>query len=122
MTEKAWNDSYAGRTCNTDTSMGTLKPGATYIYERVDNKVYAREMGGDPAARVLMGYEYDPVTGHNIDYDRRTPDGRPLHDHLMEDKLWGEIRREARVNPTLQDALDRAIMIYKLTKTKWATN
>jgi hypothetical protein len=35
----------------------------------------------------------------------------------MEDKLWGEIRRAARTNPTLQDALERAIMIYKLTKT-----
>jgi hypothetical protein len=88
--------------------MGSLKPGATYIYERNGNEVYAREFGADPA---------DPVTGHKIDYDKRTSDGRPLHDHLMEDKLWGEIRRAARTNPTLQDALERAIMIYKLTKT-----
>jgi hypothetical protein len=36
----------------------------------------------------------------------------------LEDKLWGEIRREARTNPTLQKALDRAIMIYKLSKDK----
>ena len=35
----------------------------------------------------------------------------------MEAKLWGEIRRQAKTNPTLQDALDRAIMIYHLTKT-----
>jgi hypothetical protein len=34
----------------------------------------------------------------------------------MEDKLWGEIRRKARTNPTLQDALERAIMIYQLSK------
>lgn len=97
--------------------MGTLKPGATYIYERNDNEVYAREFGADPADRVLVGYEYDPVTGHKIDHDHRTWDGRPLHEHLKEDKLWGEIRRAARTNPTLQDALERAIMIYKLTKT-----
>jgi hypothetical protein len=32
------------------------------------------------------------------------------------------MRRAARTNPTLQDALERAIMIYKLTKTKWVTN
>jgi hypothetical protein len=51
--------------------MGTLKPGATYIY----------------------------------------------HDHMRQDKLWGDIRRTARTNPTLQDALDRAIMIYNLSKT-----
>jgi hypothetical protein len=35
---------------------------------------------------------------------------------MMEDKLWGEIRRAAETNPTLQDALDHAIMLYKLTK------
>jgi hypothetical protein len=34
----------------------------------------------------------------------------------MEDKLWGEIRREARTNPTLQEALDRVKVTYYLTK------
>ena len=96
--------------------MGTLKPGATYIYERANGVVYARESGTDPSTRVEVGYGYDPITGHRIDYDSRTSDGRPLHDHIMEDKLWGEIRREARTNPTLQDALERAIMIYQLSK------
>ena len=97
--------------------MGSLKPDATYIYERNGNEVYAREVGADPSTRQLMGYAYDPVTGHHVDYDKRTSDGRPLFDHLQEDKMWGEIRRAARTNPTLQDALERAIMIYKLTKT-----
>jgi hypothetical protein len=50
-------------------------------------------------------------------YDYRTSDGRPLHDHLMDSKLWSEIRRAAQTNPTLQDALERAIMIYQLSKT-----
>ena len=95
--------------------MGTLKPGVTYTYERVGNEVYAREFGA--IERTLIGYYYDPVTGHKINYDSRTSDGRPLHDHIMEDKLWGEIRRAARTNPTLQDALERAIMIYRLSKT-----
>ena len=101
--------------------MGTLKPGATYIYERADGVVYAREFGADPSTRKVVGYEngreYDPINGHRIDYDSRTSDGRPLRDHMLEDKLWGEIRREARTNPTLQDALERAIMIYQLSKT-----
>jgi len=100
-----------------DISMGKLKPDATYIYERVGNEVYAREFGADPADRTLVGYDYDPITGHQIDYDSRTSDGRPLHNHIMENKLWGEIRRAARTNPTLQDALEHAIMIYQLTKT-----
>ena len=97
--------------------MGQLKPGATYIYERANGVVYAREFGADPNTRFEVGYEYDPITGHRIDHDSRTSDGRPLFEHIQENKLWGEIRREARNNPTLQDALDRAIMIYKLTKT-----
>jgi len=88
--------------------MGNLKPGATYVYERNDGTVYAREIGADPSTRKEIGYTYDP----------RTEDGRPLHDHIMDSKLWGEIRREAKTNPTLQKALDRAIMIYKLSKDK----
>ena len=98
------------------TSMGTLKPDATYIYERVGNEVYAREVGADPSTRQLIGYGYDPVTGHHVDYDKRTADGRPLHDHLMESKRWADIHRLARTNPALQDALERVIMIYKLIK------
>ena len=99
--------------------MGNLKPGATYIYERVGNEIYAREFGADPADRKLIGYEYyDPITGNKIKYDARTPDGRPLTEHIMDSKTWGEIRRAAQTNPTLQDALDRVIMIYKLIKTE----
>ena len=101
---------------NMATSMGTLKPGAAYIYERVDNKVYAREAGADPSTRQPVGWDYDPVSGHQVDYDKRTSDGRPLFDHLQEDKMWGEIRRLAKTNPTLQDAVERVIMIYKLIK------
>ena len=101
--------------------MGSLKPDATYIYERADGIVYAREFGADPSTRQVVGYEsgteYDPVTGHKIDYDSRTADGRPLREHILENKMWGEIRRAAPTNPALQDAPERVIMIYKLTKT-----
>lgn len=83
--------------------MGQLKPGATYIYERVDDTVFRRESGS--IEREVVGY------------DHRTPDGRPLHEHIMDAKLWGEIRRAASSNPTLQDALDRVIMIYNLSRT-----
>jgi len=49
--------------------------------------------------------------------DPRTSDGRPLLDHIMEDRMWGEIRRMAKNNLTLQEALERVIMIYQLIKT-----
>jgi hypothetical protein len=37
-----------------------------------------------------------------------------LHEHLIEDKLWGDIRRTAKTNTTLQAELDRVIMLYHL--------
>ena len=76
--------------------MGSLKPDATYIYERVGDVVYARESGSTTRREIGRDYE--------------------LHERMMEDKLWGEIRRAAPANPALQKALDRAIMIYRLSK------
>jgi hypothetical protein len=35
---------------------------------------------------------------------------------IREDRLWGEIRRAAKTNSTLQSALDECIIIYKLSK------
>jgi hypothetical protein len=49
-------------------------------------------------------------------FDSRTSDGRPLIEHVKEDKLWGEIRRAAKSNPALQTELDRVIMLYHLSK------
>ena len=83
--------------------MGQLKSGATYIYERVGDTVFRRESG--TTDREVVGY------------DARTNDGRPLVDHIREEKLWGQIKHAARTNPALQDALERAIMIYQLSKT-----
>jgi hypothetical protein len=86
--------------------MGKLKSGVQYIYEKADGVTYSREAGADPSTRKEIGWVYDS----------RTPDGRPLRDHLLEDKMWGEIRRAAKTNPSLQKALDRVITIYRLSK------
>ena len=90
---------------STDINMGSLVPGVPLIYERVDGTVYSRRSG--ETEREVVGHDHDP----------RTSDGRPLHDHIQDSKMWGEIRRMAKTNPTLQDALERAIMIYQLSKT-----
>ena len=87
-------------------SAGRLTPGASYIYERADGVVYARQIGDPPDQRFEIGRDYDP----------RTSDGRPLHDHIMDSKLWGEIHRAAETNTALQDALDRVKVIYELSK------
>ena len=88
--------------------MGSLTPGATYVYERNGEEIYAREVG--KTERKLIGYQYENKI------DPRTPDGRPLYEHIKEDKLWGEIRRASRTNATLQEAMDRVILIYHLSK------
>ena len=97
-------------------SMEPPKCDVNYIFERNGNEVYAYESGADPSTRQLIGNTYDPVSGHQIDYDSRTSDGRPLRDHMQEDKMWGDIRRLARTTPALQDSLERVIMIYRLIK------
>ena len=88
--------------------MGSLTPGATYVYERNGEEIYAREAG--KTERIMIGYQYENKV------DPRTNDGRPLHEHLKEDKLWGEIRRAAKTNKALQSVLDRAILVYHLSK------
>lgn len=87
-----------------DMNMGSLKPGATYIYERDGHKVYAREFGS--TERKIIGYDYDG-TGAELEKGL---------ERLHEDRLWADIRRAAKDNPTLQDALDRVKVIYELSK------
>lgn len=84
--------------------MGNLKPGAIYEYRHENGVIYARVKGSlDEEA---AGWEYDP----------RTADGKPLIDHIRDDKLWGEIRKAAKTNPLLQEALDRVKILYELSK------
>ena len=81
--------------------MGNLTPGATYIYESPDGgeTVYAREFGKNE--KVMVG---------------QTLKARTVREMMLEDELWHNIRKAAKTNPTLQDALNSAIMIYNLTK------
>jgi hypothetical protein len=77
--------------------MGSLKPGATYIYEKADGITYAREFGAPHTDRFEVGRDYQ----------------RFLKDELQ---LWEEIVRAGRTNKVLQDALERVKIIYHLSK------
>ena len=83
--------------------MGSLKPGATYIYERNDGIIYAREQGADPRERFVVGYE----SGKDYDLGRNS---------IKENQLWHQIRLAAETNPALQEAMDRVKVIYELSK------
>ena len=77
--------------------MSRLKPGADYIYEHADGITYAREVGAPISSRFEIGRSMS-----RIDLD--------------EHNEWIKIRVEAKTNPALQEALDRAKIIYQLSK------
>jgi hypothetical protein len=81
--------------------MGNLTPNKSIIYESPDGgeTVYARYAG--ETDRWMVG---------------QSTKAKSLIDELEDQKLWGELRRTAKTNPLLRDALDRAIMIYHLSK------
>ena len=93
--------------------MGNLKPGVTYIHERVGDVVYSREFGSDPSTRQVAGWDYNK---DDPNFDPRTSDNRPLIDQMREDQLWGEIRRAAETNITVRDLLNQAKTAYLLSK------
>jgi hypothetical protein len=79
-----------------DINMGSLKPGATLIYERANGVIYARESG--TSERTVVGYD---VTGS------------PERVHLSE---WNDILTAAESNPTLQEAIDHVKVVYNLSR------
>ena len=93
--------------------MGSLKPGATYIRERVGNVVYRREFGSDPMTREVEGWDFDPEEGKR--FDPRIAATADLADH----NEWIKIRLAGKTNPTLQKAIDRVKLLYKLSIEKY---
>lgn len=45
-------------------------------------------------------------------------EAKSLHAQVLEDKMWGEIRRLSKTNPALKDAVDKVIMVYHLVKER----
>ena len=76
--------------------MGSLTPGATYVYERADGRIYAREFGADPSTRKVIGYDLES-----------SPERKNL-------TLWNDILTEAETNPALHEAIERVKVIYYL--------
>jgi hypothetical protein len=92
--------------------MGTLKPGATYIYEKADGVTYAREFGADPMDRFPIGWDYVPDGSSPSVNNVSTVFGVPVKDIA----IWIEMDREAKLNPALHEAIERAKLIYHLSK------
>jgi hypothetical protein len=78
--------------------MGDLTPGATYIYERYNGKIYAREVG--KKERTVIGYDNSEFKG--------------LYSRYF--TIWNDILLESEGNPVLSKAIENVIMLYRLSK------
>jgi hypothetical protein len=81
--------------------MGTLKPGASYVYESPDGgeSIYAREFG--TTERKLIGESAKVKTSQ---------------ENFEEMLLWVDIRKMACEHEGLRDELDRVLTLYYLIK------
>ena len=88
--------------------MGSLKPNATYIYEKADGVTYAREFGSEASTRVPIGWDY--VSQPAI--KTSTLFGVPVSEFA----IYIEMVEAAKTNPALHEALERAKLMYHLSK------
>lgn len=84
--------------------MGTLKPGATYIYERSEGIIYAREFGANPSTRTVVGYE------SGKEYDPMGANKRMLSE-------FNDVLQMCETDPAMRELLDQLFMLYNLKKT-----
>lgn len=81
--------------------MGSLTPGATYIYERADGIIYAREFG--KTERQVVGYE------SGKDYDLYGVNNRMMND-------FNEVVKMCETDPAMKELLDKLFVLYNLRK------
>jgi hypothetical protein len=80
--------------------MGTLTPGATYIYERANGRIYAREFG--QTDRKLVGYDVGV---------QETESSRRMMTQMNEVLIMCE------QCPDMKELLDKLFVLYSLRKT-----
>jgi hypothetical protein len=77
--------------------MGTLTPGATYIYERVAGSIFAREFG--KTERKLVGYVTDI-----------SPEIEMYRSEI------NQVLRMCETDPAMREMLDQLFVMYNLKK------
>jgi hypothetical protein len=82
-------------------TMGSLKPGATYIYEHADGVTYAREFGAAHSERFEIGRTFIKQQKDYVEQQRQ---------------FWTAVVEAAAENKVLQDAIDRVKILYELSK------
>ena len=79
--------------------MGKLIPDQPIVYEQADGVIYGRQEGNVERQEVGMSLE-----------------AQHRREGMLENELWHKIRQEAKTNPALHDTLERAKMIYYLSR------
>ena len=80
--------------------MGSLNPGVTYIYERANGRIYAREFG--QTDRKLVGYDTGIL---------ETESSRRMMTQMNEVLIMCE------QDPAMKQLLDQLLVLYNLKKT-----
>lgn len=80
--------------------MGSLKPGATYIYERAGGIIYAREFG--ETKRRVVGYESND--------DTISASSKRLLSEM------NEVVKMCETDPSMQAMLEQLFVMYNLKK------
>jgi len=81
--------------------MGSLKAGATYIYERAGGIIYAREFG--ETKRRVVGYETKD--------DQISASSKRLLSEM------NEVVKMCETDPAMREMLDQLFVMYNLKKT-----
>lgn len=79
--------------------MGSLKHGATYIYERSGGRIYAREFG--KSERLIVGYDID---------QHQTAERRYYQNEINQVLIMCE------QHPDMKELLDKLFVLYNLRK------
>ena len=79
--------------------MGRFKPGKSYVYESPDDGLttYAREVGAPASERFMIGQSWQAK-------------------ELVEQRMWNDIYPKRNTNPALTEAVEKCIIIYKLSE------
>ena len=79
--------------------MSRFKPGHSYVYESPDGGLttYAREVGAPDSERFLIGQSWQAK-------------------ELIEQRMWTEIYPKRYLTPALTEAVEKCIIIYKLSE------
>lgn len=80
------------------TSMGTFKPGVTYIYETDGNRIYAREFG--KSERRVVGYTTET-----------SPEMQLYRSEI------NQVLAMCERDPAMRESLDQLFVLYNLKKT-----